>query len=143
MLAQLYTYCLVGIEALPVEVEVDVSASAQPKTELVGRPEAAVRESTARITRAIVNSGYQRPNDRVVINLAPAELPKQAASFDLPMTTGILAASGQFISERFMGIKLEQYHGSLSRITRKTSLGLRAQLPMRVIACGTRGTAIS
>jgi magnesium chelatase family protein len=102
MLAQLYTFCLVGIEALPVEVEVDVSASAQPKTELVGLPEAAVRESTPRITRAIVNSGYQRPNDRVVINLAPVELPKQAASFDLPMTLGILAASGQFISERFM-----------------------------------------
>jgi len=102
MLAQLYTFCLVGIEALPVEVEVDVSPSAQPKTQLVGLPEAAVRESTPRIARAIVNSGYERPNDRVVINLAPAELPKQAASFDLPMTLGMLAASGQFVSERFL-----------------------------------------
>ncbi|MGK0190460.1 MAG: magnesium chelatase family protein, partial [Verrucomicrobiales bacterium] len=100
MLAELKTFCLVGIEALQVEVEVDVSAAAQPTTQLVGLPEAAVRESTPRISRAMINSGYERPNGRVVINLAPAELPKQAASFDLPMSLGILAASGQFISER-------------------------------------------
>lgn len=100
MLAQLKTFCLVGIEAFAVEVEVDVSAAAQPSTQLVGLPEAAVRESTPRIARAMVNSGYDRPNDRIVINLAPAELPKQAASFDLPMTLGVLAASGQFLSDR-------------------------------------------
>jgi magnesium chelatase family protein len=95
MLAKLQTYSLLGIEALPVEVEVDVSASALPKTVLVGLPEAAVKESQHRVDRAIVNSGFQRPQDRIVINLAPAELPKQAASFDLPITLGILAASGQ------------------------------------------------
>jgi magnesium chelatase family protein len=49
----------------------------------------------------MVNSGYQRPFDRVVINLAPAELPKQAASFDLPITLGVLAGSGQLTSDRF------------------------------------------
>jgi magnesium chelatase family protein len=53
------------------------------------------------VERAIVNSGFQRPQSRVVINLAPAELPKQAASFDLPITLGILAGSGQLASERF------------------------------------------
>ncbi|MDP6446164.1 MAG: YifB family Mg chelatase-like AAA ATPase, partial [Pirellulaceae bacterium] len=95
MLAKLQTFSLVGIEAAPVEVEVDVSSAAQPKTLLVGLPEAAVRESTHRVARAIVNSGFQRPYDRVVINLAPAELPKQAASFDLPITLGMLAGSGQ------------------------------------------------
>jgi len=84
-----------------VEVEVDVSPCAAPKTILVGLPEAAVRESTHRVARAIVNSGFVRPQDRVVINLAPAELPKQAASFDLPITLGILAGSGQFESNRF------------------------------------------
>jgi len=101
MLAKLRTFSLVGIEAVPVDVEVDVSAGALPKTILVGLPEAAVKESTHRVERAIVNSGYQRPDDRVVINLAPAELPKQAASFDLPITLGMLAASGQIASERF------------------------------------------
>ena len=101
MLAKLKTYSLLGIEAVPVEVEVDVSPSGLPKTILVGLPEAAVKESTHRVERAIVNSGFIRPQSRVVINLAPAELPKQAASFDLPITLGILAASDQFDSDRF------------------------------------------
>lgn len=101
MLSRLKTFALVGIEARPVEVEVDVSPSAMPRTILVGLPEAAVRESTHRVARAMANSGFVRPNDRVVINLAPAELPKQAASFDLPITLGMLAGSGQLGSERF------------------------------------------
>ena len=104
MLAKLHTFSLLGIEAVPVDVEVDVSQAAMPKTILVGLPEAAVKESTHRVERAMVNSGFQRPHDRVVINLAPAELPKQAASFDLPITLGVLAGSGQLASERF-----EQY----------------------------------
>jgi magnesium chelatase family protein len=101
MLAKLRTFSLLGIDALPVEVEVDVSPGAIPKTVLVGLPEAAVKESTHRVERAIVNSGFVRPHDRVVINLAPAELPKQAASFDLPITLGILAGTGQMASELF------------------------------------------
>jgi len=100
MLAKLKTFSLLGIEAVAVEVEVDVSPRAMPKTILVGLPEAAVRESTHRCERAIVNSGFQRPADRIVINLAPAELPKQAASFDLPISLGILIGSGQFQSDR-------------------------------------------
>jgi magnesium chelatase family protein len=100
MLAKLNTFSLLGIDALPVEVEVDVSPAAIPKIILVGLPEAAVKESTHRVERAIVNSGFLRPQDRVVINLAPAELPKQAASFDLPITLGMLIGSGQLASER-------------------------------------------
>src|SRR5262245_47001717 len=72
MLAKLHTFTLLGIEALAVEVEVDVSAAALPKTILVGLPEQAVKESTHRIERAMVNSGFVRPQDRCVINLAPA-----------------------------------------------------------------------
>jgi magnesium chelatase family protein len=101
MLAKLHTFSLLGIEALPVEVEVDVSPGALPKTVLVGLPEQAVKESTHRIERAMVNSGFVRPQDRVVINLAPAELPKGASSFDLPIAVGILAGSGQFKSDVF------------------------------------------
>ena len=100
MLAKLHTFSLLGIDALPVEVEVDVSGAALPKTVLVGLPEMAVKESTHRIERAMVNSGFVRPADRVVINLAPADLPKHATSFDLPIAVGILAASGQLQSER-------------------------------------------
>jgi magnesium chelatase family protein len=100
MLARLQTFSLFGIEAVPVDVEVDVSGGALPATVLVGLPDAAIRESTHRLSRAMVNSGFHRPNDRIVVNLAPAELPKQAATFDLPITLGILAGSGQFSSER-------------------------------------------
>jgi magnesium chelatase family protein len=100
MLARLQTFSLFGIDAVPVDVEVDVSSGALPATVLVGLPDTAIRESTHRVARAMVNSGFQRPNDRIVINLAPAELPKQAATFDLPITLGILAGSGQFCSDR-------------------------------------------
>jgi magnesium chelatase family protein len=100
MLAKLQTYALVGIDAVPVEVEVDVADAALPKTVLVGLPEAAVKESQHRVERALVNSGFERPQHRIVINLAPADLPKQAASFDLPITLGMLAGSGQLDGER-------------------------------------------
>lgn len=101
MLTKLFTYSLLGIEARPVEVEVDISPGAMPKTILVGLAEAAVKESTHRIERAIVNSGYTRPLDRIVINLSPADLPKEAASFDLPIALGLLAASSQLEMELF------------------------------------------
>jgi magnesium chelatase family protein len=81
MLAKLFSYTLIGIEATPVEVEVDVSASSMPKTVLVGLAEAAVKESTHRVERAIVNSGYRRPIDRVVINLAPERLRAEKSTY--------------------------------------------------------------
>jgi magnesium chelatase family protein len=72
MLAKLKTFSLVGIDAIPVEVEVDVSPAGLPKVVLVGLPEQAVKESTHRVERALVNSGFVRPQNRVVVNLAPA-----------------------------------------------------------------------
>ncbi|MEO1990319.1 MAG: YifB family Mg chelatase-like AAA ATPase [Pirellulales bacterium] len=101
MLARIHTFSLSGVDAAPVEVEVDVSKGALPATVIVGLPDAAVRESTHRVARAMVNCGFKRPNDRIVVNLAPAELPKQAATFDLPISLGILAGSGQFTAHRF------------------------------------------
>ena len=95
MLSRLATFTLLGIEARPVEAEVDISPSGLPKTILVGLAEAAVKESIHRIERALVNSGYGRPNDRIVINLSPADLPKDAASLDLPIALGMLIANGQ------------------------------------------------
>ncbi len=100
MLAKLASYTLVGIEAFAVEVEVDVSSSSAPKTVLVGLAEAAVRESTHRVERALVNSGYRRPIDRVVINLAPADLKKDAGGLDLPIALGMLSGSSQVAFER-------------------------------------------
>ncbi|AGA27615.1 YifB family Mg chelatase-like AAA ATPase [Singulisphaera acidiphila] len=100
MLAKLASFTLVGIEAVTVEVEVDISFTSMPKTVLVGLAEAAVRESTHRVERALVNSGYRRPIDRIVINLAPADLKKEASGFDLPIALGMLVGSGQAAIER-------------------------------------------
>ena len=68
-----------------------------PKTVLVGLPEMAVRESIHRIERAMVNLGYRLPTGRTVINLAPADLRKDAGAFDLPIALGLLVATGQII----------------------------------------------
>lgn len=102
MLAKLTSYALVGIDALPVEVEVD-TAHGLPKTVLVGLPEMAVRESIHRIERALANLGYQRPSGRTIINLAPADLRKDAGGFDLPIALGMLVATGQVLPEHVVG----------------------------------------
>ena len=83
MLAKLNTFTLVGIDAMPVEAEVDVSAGL-PKTVIVGLPEMAVKESIHRIERAMANLGYQRHAGRLVINLAPGDLKKEAARRGIP-----------------------------------------------------------
>src|ERR1041385_5867317 len=105
MLAKLKTFALMGIEGVPVEVEVDISAGL-PKTVLVGLPEAAVEESIHRIERALVNLGYSRHPGRTVINLAPADLPKSAGAFDLPIALGLLIATGQIAAERLAEVAI-------------------------------------
>src|SRR5919107_1235478 len=84
---------LYGIDALPVEVEVDVS-SVLPGFSIVGLPDAAVQEARERVRVAISNSGYKFPTKKVIVNLAPANLRKEGPAFDLPIALGILAASG-------------------------------------------------
>jgi magnesium chelatase family protein len=84
---------LFGIDALPVEVEVDVSPGL-PGFSIVGLPDAAVQEARERVRVAISNSGYKFPMKRVIVNLAPANLRKEGPAFDLPIALGILAASG-------------------------------------------------
>ena len=94
MLAKLRTFTLLGIDALPVEVEVDAAAGTS-KTVLVGLPELAVRESIHRIERALANLGYFRPSGRTVINLAPTDLPKSAGALDLPIALGLRFLGGR------------------------------------------------
>jgi magnesium chelatase family protein len=99
MLAKLSAFALVGIDAVPVEVEVDTAAGL-PKTILVGLPELAVRESVHRIERALANLGYQRPSGRTIVNLTPADLKKDTGAFDLPIALGMLVATGQLLPEQ-------------------------------------------
>src|SRR3712207_6118908 len=90
---------LFGIEALPVEVEVDVSAGL-PAFSIVGLPDAAVQEARERVRVAISNSGYKFPTKKVIVNLAPANLRKEGAAFDLPIALAILAVGGVVSAER-------------------------------------------
>lgn len=92
--AQVFTRSVVGLAAPSVMVEVHLSQGL-PALTIVGLPEATVRESKDRVRSAIINAGYQFPNRRLTINLAPADLPKEGARLDLPIAIGILAASGQ------------------------------------------------
>src|SRR5256885_16042441 len=93
MLASLRTAALFGLDACPVHVEVDVSFGF-PSSTMVGLPDASVRESRDRVKSAIRNSGFAFPPHRIIVNLAPADVRKAGASFDLPIALGILAASG-------------------------------------------------
>ena len=130
MLSRLATYTLFGIEARLVEVEVDISPGALPKTILVGLAEAAVKESVHRIERALVNSGYRRPDDRVVINLSPADLPKDAASLDLPIALGLLTADGQVeqdFSRKSIYVGELALDGSLRAVKGVLSMALAAR----------------
>jgi magnesium chelatase family protein len=93
VLACLRTAAVFGVDACPVHVEVDVSFGF-PSFTMVGLPDASVRESRDRVRSAIRNSGFEFPPHRVTVNLAPADVRKAGASFDLPIALGILAAQG-------------------------------------------------
>jgi magnesium chelatase family protein len=93
MLACVRTAAVFGIDASPVQVEVDVTYGL-PGFTMVGLPDASVRESRDRVRSAIRNSGFEFPPHRIVVNLAPADIRKEGAAFDLPIALGVLAASG-------------------------------------------------
>ncbi len=90
---------LSGVDGVPVEVEVRIHAQL-PRVDVVGLPEAAVRESAARVRAAIAAAGHRFPERRVTVNLAPAALRKSGAGLDLPIAIGILAAAGAIDGER-------------------------------------------
>ncbi len=121
--AKVHTRSVIGLNAPQVEVEVHLSQGL-PALTIVGLPEAAVRESKDRVRSALINSGFEFPNRRLTINLAPADLPKDGSRLDLPIALGILAASGQiddkvldgfeFIGELALNGDLRAITGALS-----------------------------
>ncbi|MBF0415107.1 MAG: YifB family Mg chelatase-like AAA ATPase [Magnetococcales bacterium] len=102
MLARVQTVGLDGIQAVSVEVEVDFSPGL-PTLGIVGLPEGAVREAKDRVRAALSNSGFHLPAKRIIINLAPAHLPKGGSSYDLPMALGLLVALGRLSAESLAG----------------------------------------
>ena len=93
MLAKVFSGAVYGVDAYTVEIEVN-SGHGEPKTLIVGLPDAAVKESEHRVITALLNSGFMPPKGRVTINLAPANIKKEGPNFDLPIALGTLAAEG-------------------------------------------------
>ncbi len=100
MIAKVDTLCLSGVEAAPVQVEVSL-AKGFPTFSIVGLPDASVREAKDRVVAAIRNSGFSFPSRRVTVNLAPADVRKEGASFDLAIAVGILTASEAIVLKRW------------------------------------------
>jgi len=94
MLSRILSAATIGIEAKPIEIEVDITRGL-PKIVIVGLPDTAIKESRDRVKAAIKNSQFEYPSEKITINLAPCDIKKEGPCFDLPIAIGILAASGQ------------------------------------------------
>lgn len=122
MIAKVWSGAIVGLDAVPIEVEVDIASQGLPSFTIVGLPDKAVEESKERVRSALKNSGANFPAKRITVNLAPADLPKEGPSYDLPIAVGILVASGQlganlsdslFSGELSLDGKLRRVNGTL------------------------------
>jgi len=95
MFAIVHSGALVGVEALPVQAEMKSGLHGEPGIRLVGLPDVAVKESTERVTAALLNGGFSLSDTRTVINLAPGDIRKEGPIYDLPIALSILATSKQ------------------------------------------------
>jgi magnesium chelatase family protein len=102
MLARIRSAAVLGIDALPVDVEVDIS-NGLPSFSTVGLPHGAVREGRERVSAALANAGFAFPLRRITVNLAPADIRKDGTGLDLPIALGLLVASGQLGEEGLSG----------------------------------------
>ena len=100
MISRVHSSILQGIDAIAGEVEADVARGGIGELKLVGLAETAVKESVSRIQAALRNSGYRWPGPKVTINLAPADVKKDSAAFDLPIAIAVMLAGGMFASEK-------------------------------------------
>lgn len=99
MLAKVISGAVVGLDPVAVDVEVSIESAGFPAFNIVGLPQKSVEEAKERSRAALKNSGCEFPQRRITVNLAPADFPKEGASFDLPITLGILLAHGDFIAD--------------------------------------------
>lgn len=143
MYAKTYGMVIVGLEGIAVQVEVDI-ARGLPCFEIVGLPTAAVREAKERVRAAIRNGGYEFPLQRIVVNLAPADVKKDGSGLDLAIAVGIILASGQlsvdaqraqYISEKTVFIGELSLEGQIKPVRGGLAMALRARaMEMKEIA---------
>ena len=138
MLSQVISGALLGIDGYQVEVQVDLGRGL-PNFATVGLPEGAVRESKDRVKSALKNCGYSFPRERVTVNLAPADVKKTGAAFDLPMAVGLLAAQGGLGPERLSDYLLV---GELSLDGRMRPIKGALSLAMAARDAGLRGVVL-
>jgi len=100
MHSSIQSFVLMGIDDGPCEVEVDIEETGLPKMTVVGLPDAAVKESVERVRSAVANTGYRFPEERVLINLAPADIRKEGPMYDLAIAIGVLLANGTIAPPR-------------------------------------------
>ncbi len=105
MLSKILSFSLYGLEAIPVEVEVDLSRGL-PGITIVGLPDSSIKESRERIRSALINSGFDFPMQKIIINLSPADLKKEGTGFDLAIAFGILSGDGLIEKERLSGLAM-------------------------------------
>ena len=103
MLSKVISSAVLGIDAYPVEVEVDIASRGLPFFSTVGLPDAAVKESKERVRAALKNTGFDFPLKQVVVNLAPADIKKEGSAFDLPIAIGMLIAEGVLTQDMVQG----------------------------------------
>ena len=97
MLVKINSVANIGLETVPIDVEVDVAEKGFPGFTIVGLASKAVEEARERVKTAITNSGFDFPPKKITVNLAPADLPKDGAAYDLPIAIGVLSGSGQIV----------------------------------------------
>ena len=114
MLVKINSIANIGLETVPVDVEVDVANVGFPGFTIVGLASKAVEEARERVKTAIVNSGFDFPPKKITVNLAPADLPKDGAAYDLPIAVGVLIASGQLIPPPDIARGTTFFYGELS-----------------------------
>lgn len=140
MIAKVYSSCVLGINAYEVTVETDIGAGL-PAFNIVGLPDTAIKESRDRIKAAIRNSGFSFPTKKITINLAPADIKKEGAAFDLPIALSVLLSEGVienpelgeyiFCGELSLDGKLKPIKGALP-----IALGLNAMEKLKFVLPG-------
>ncbi|MDD2573216.1 MAG: YifB family Mg chelatase-like AAA ATPase [Bacillota bacterium] len=135
MLSKIYSCCFFGLEGFCVEVETYIS-NGLPSCSIVGLPDAAVNESKERVRSAIKNSGMEFPLSRITVNMAPADIRKEGAFYDLPIALGVLLSSGQvspalslegtaFIGELSLGGQVKGVKGVLTMVIALREMGFK------------------